>query len=173
MYKYMKTFPKPTNHRLSPGCGGIRKLPLPPLGRLLALCLFIVMSALPASAQEGLAVDNVFRLLGHSKGCKMVVMKNTRLKGYRLATYKSLTYGKQHAEAIAPYLKADRRAATKIREIVDNGRVASGYYMMPPLPSGANRYILFSHTDKGRGAVIYIEGNLSPEDIMTICYTKR
>lgn len=174
MYKYMKTFPKQTNQKLSPDNGdGIRKPPLLQFRRLLAICLFIMMSALSASAQEGLAVDNVFRQFGHSKGCKMVVMKNTRLQGFRLATYKSLTYGKQHAESIATYLKTDRRAAKKIREIVDDGRVASGYYMMPPLQSGANRYILFSRTDKGKGAVIYIEGNLSPEDIMTICYTRR
>lgn len=170
----MKTFSKSINPKWSPDYGdGIRKPPLSQLRRLLALCLFIAVSALSASAQEGLAVDNVFRLFGHSKGCKMVVMKNAKLQGYRLATYKSLTYGNQYATAIATYLKTDRRAAKKIREIVDDGRVASGYYMMHPLSSGANRYILFSHTVKGKGAVIYIEGNLSPDDIMTICYARR
>lgn len=126
-----------------------------------------------AHAQDGLAVNSIFQQYGHSKGCKMVVMQNTKLRGYHLNIYKSLTYSDKYAAGISTHLKTDRRSAKKIREVVDNGRIASGYYMMPPLPSGANRYILFSHTDRGKGAVIYIEGNLSPEDIMTICYTKR
>ena len=100
-------------------------------------------------------------------------MHNTKLRGYQLAIYKSLTYNNKYAASINNILKTDRRAAKKIREVVDDGRIASGYYMMAPLPSGNNRYILFSHTDRGKGAVIYIEVDLSPDDIMSICYTKR
>ena len=44
--------------------------------------------------------------------------------------------------------------------------------MMPAEEKNINRYILFSNTDSNRGAVIYIEGNLSPQDIMSICYSK-
>lgn len=141
--------------------------------RNLFLLILLLASALSARAQDGLAVAKVFQLYGHSKGCKMVVMQNTKLRGYRLATYKSLTYSSTFAAGIEPYLKTDRKAARKIREVVDNGTIVSGYYMMPPLPSGANRYVLFSRTDHSKGAVIYIEGNLSPEDIMSICYIKR
>lgn len=145
---------------------------LPILRMALATCFFC-LGTVSTSAQEGLAVNSVFLQYGHSKGCKMVVMQNTKLRGYRLNSYKSLTYPDKYAANINIHLKTDRRYAKKIREVVDNGRIASGYYMMAPLPSGANRYILFSHTDRGKGAVIYIEGNLSPEDIMSICYTKR
>lgn len=141
--------------------------------RNLLIFLLLLVSTMASRAQDGLAVAKVFQQYGHSKGCKMVVMLNTKLRGYRLATYKSLTYSNLYAAGIEPYLKADRKAAKKIREVVDNGTIVSGYYMMPPLPSGANRYVLFSRTDRGKGAVIYIEGNLSPEDIMSICYTKK
>ena len=103
----------------------------------------------------------------------MVVMKNTKLRGYHLIIYKSLTYPNKYAADIKTHLNTDRRAAKKIREVIDNGSIASGYYMMPPHANGINRYVLFSNTNKGKGAVIYIEGDLSPEDIMTICYTKR
>ena len=103
----------------------------------------------------------------------MVVMKNTKLRGFHLIIYKSLTYPNKYAADINTHLKTDRRAAKKIREVIDNGSIASGYYMMPPHANGINRYVLFRHTSKGKGAVIYIEGDLSPEDIMTICYTKR
>ena len=141
--------------------------------RTVLIAVMTLFVTLPSHAQEGLAVNSIFLQYGHSKGCKMVVMQNTKLRGYRLAVNKSLTYNNKYATSINNILKTDRRAAKKIREVVDNGRIASGYYMMAPLQSGNNRYILFSNTDHNKGAVIYIEGDLSPEDIMSICYTKR
>ena len=141
--------------------------------RTVLIAVMTLFVTLPSHAQEGLAVNSIFQQYGHLKGCKMVVMQNTKLRGYRLAGYKSLTYNNKYATSINNILKTDRRAAKKIREVVDNGRIASGYYMMAPLQSGNNRYILFSNTDHNKGAVIYIEGDLSPEDIMSICYTKR
>lgn len=147
----------------------------PPLltARTIVLLVMTMFTMLMCHAQDGLAVNGIFQQYGHSKGCKMVVMQNTKQRGYRLAVYKSLTYNDKYAASINNTLKSDRRAAKKIREVVDNGRIVSGYYMMTPLPSGNNRYILFSNTDRRKGAVIYIEGPLSPEDIMSICYTKR
>ncbi len=141
--------------------------------RTVLIAVMTLFVTLPSHAQEGLAVNSIFQQYGHSKGCKMVVMQNIKLRGYRLAVYKSLTYNNKYAASINNILKTDRRTAKKIREVVDNGRIASGYYMMAPLQSGNNRYILFSNTDHNKGAVIYIEGDLSPEDIMSICYTKR
>ena len=141
--------------------------------RTVLIAVMTLFVTLPSHAQEGLAVNSIFQQYGHSKGCKMVVMQNTKLRGYRLAVYESLTYNNKYATSINNILKTDRRAAKKIREVVDNGRIASGYYMMAPLQSGNNRYILFSNTDHNKGAVKYIEGDLSPEDIMSICYTKR
>ena len=150
----------------------IRKPPLI-AARMWLLLVMTLCVMLPCHAQDGLAVNGIFQQYGHSKGCNMVVMHNTKLRGYQLAIYKSLTYNNKYAASINNILKTDRRAAKKIREVVDDGRIASGYYMMAPLPSGNNRYILFSNTDRGKGAVIYIEGDLSPDDIMSICYTKR
>lgn len=141
--------------------------------RRLAMALFLAIAiSTSASAQEGLNVENVFQRFGHSKGCKMVEMRNASLKGYQLKVYKSLTY-KNLASAISPYLKADRKAAKKIREVVENGKMVSGYYMMAPLSKGINRYILFSNPSANKGAVIYIEGALSPDDIMKLCYSRR
>lgn len=136
----------------------------------LSIVLFFV-SFLPLAAQEGLNVDKVFQRYGKAKGCKMVVMRNTELKGYKLRTYKSLVYKKLHS-AIQPYLAADKKKARKIREVIEEGQLVSGYYMMPPLQGGINRYILFSNVGGSKGTVIYIEGTLSPNDIMKLCYSK-
>lgn len=139
------------------------------LWRILFVIAFALTSAAPAIAQEGLNINKVFQRFGHAKGCKMVEMHNAKLKGYELKVYKSLTY-KNIGASIDPYLKADKKNAKKIREVIENGQVVSGYYMMPPKGDGINRYILFSKVRPNRGTVIYIEGTLSPDDIMKLCY---
>ena len=139
--------------------------------RIMVTLAIMVACITTATAQEGLNVDKVFQRFGKSKGCKMVVMKNTELRGYKLQTYKSLVY-KNLYSAIEPYLAADKKSAKKVREVVEEGRIVSGYYMMAPLRGGINRYILFSNVGGHKGTVIYIEGTLSPDDIMKLCYSK-
>ena len=139
--------------------------------RIMVTLAIMVACTMTAAAQEGLNVDKVFQRFGKSKGCKMVVMKNTELRGYKLQPYKSLVY-KNLYSAIEPYLAADKKSAKKVREVVEEGRIVSGYYMMAPLRGGINRYILFSNVGGHKGTVIYIEGTLSPDDIMKLCYSK-
>lgn len=139
--------------------------------RIMVTLAIMVACTMTAAAQEGLNVDRVFQRFGKSKGCKMVVMRNTELRGYKLQTYKSLVY-KNLYSAIEPYLAADKKSAKKVREVVEEGRIVSGYYMMAPLRGGINRYILFSNVGGHKGTVIYIEGTLSPDDIMKLCYSK-
>ena len=139
--------------------------------RIMVTLAIMVACTMTAAAQDGLNVDKVFQRFGKSRGCKMVVMKNTELRGYKLQTYKSLVY-KNLYSAIEPYLAADKKSAKKVREVVEEGRIISGYYMMAPLRGGINRYILFSNVGGHKGTVIYIEGTLSPDDIMKLCYSK-
>lgn len=138
--------------------------------RMMFMAVFLML-AVAAMGQKGLNVDNVFQRYGRAKGCKMVVIENTTLHGYKLRVYKSLVYKKLH-HAVKPYLDADRKNAKKVREVIDGGELVSGYYMMKPLPGGYNRYILFSYVDSRKGTVIYIEGKLSPDDILKLCYSK-
>lgn len=140
------------------------------LNRILTTLAAILMLTLPAFGQKGLNIDNVFRLYGKANGCKMVVMHDTELRGYKLKTYKSLTFRKMKSD-VSESLNADRKSAKKIREVVEDGKIVSGYYMMAPLNGTTNRYILFSYGVNDSGAIIYIEGALSPEDIMKLCYS--
>ena len=139
--------------------------------RIMVTLAIMVACTITAAAQEGLNVDRVFQRFGKSKGCKMVVMTYPELRGYKLHTYKRLVY-KNLYSAIEPYLAADKKSAKKVREVVEEGRIVSGYYMMAPLRGGINRYILFSNVGGHKGTVIYIEGTLSPDDIMKLCYSK-
>ncbi len=140
--------------------------------RFFVVAVLAFVLHLTAMAQTGLCINDVFTRFGKEKGCKMVTMHNTTLKGYQINVYKSLMF-KHLADNVAPYLKADRKRARKIREIVEDGHITGGYYMMQPTADGQNRYILFSNGQGQCGTVIYIEGRLSPDDIMTLCYSKR
>lgn len=140
--------------------------------RTLTLMLLLLAMVASTFAQQGLRVADIFNRFGHEKGCKMVEMHDARLRGYTLKTYQSLTYRTQ-GEQIAPLLEDDRRQATKIREVISDGRVSSGYYIMSPSDNGLNRYILYTLKQDNSGAVIYIEGKLLPDDILKMCYQTR
>lgn len=135
---------------------------------IFSLALFV---ALTIQAQSDLAINQAFEHYGHGRGCKMVVLHNTQFRGYDLAVYQSLIY-RIKGDDIAQMLQTDRKHAKRIREVVNNGRVESGYYMLAPTSKGLNRYILFNSQTNSKGVIVYIEGALSPADIMKICYTK-
>ena len=140
--------------------------------RTITLILLLVAIATSALAQQGLRVADIFSRYGHERGCKMVEMHDTELHGYELKTYQSLTY-RIHGDEIAPLLEEDRRKAKKIREVVSDGRVSSGYYIMPPTAEGLNRYGLYTQKQDNSGAIVYIEGKLEPDDILKLCYQRR
>jgi hypothetical protein len=140
--------------------------------RLFIFVALLVTISHVSLAQQGLAVADIFTRYGHERGCKMVEMHDTNLRGYELNTYQSLTYRTQ-GEQIAAMLEADRKKAKKIREVVSDGRVISGYYIMPSTAEGLNRYVLYTQKADKSGAVIYIEGTLGPDDILRICYQRR
>lgn len=85
---------------------------------------------------------------------------------------KSLVYSR-YGNAIEAYLKTDRKNARKVREIVEDGIITSGYYMMKPVRQGLNRYILFRNGSKQSGTVVYIEGALTPDELMKLCTPNR
>ncbi len=128
----------------------------------------MIMSAAVAQAQDNLAVGAVFEKYGMRKGCKMVTLVDGKLKGRQLKLYKSLTY-RAYGSEIVGMLKADRKRARKITEVVVDGCVESGFYVFPPRDGGLNRYMLYRRVSDKAGAVIYIEAYLPPDEIRKIC----
>ena len=136
---------------------------------IIATILFISSNA---NAQNGLHINDVFSKYGHSKGCTMVEMNDIDIKGQRIDVFKTLTY-KRYAEEIGDFVDADRKQAKKIREVIHEGKVQSGCLMMPPTRKGHNRFIIFTNPINGTGAIIYIEGKVTVDDVMKICYKKN
>ncbi|MBQ2951702.1 MAG: hypothetical protein IJE12_11800 [Prevotella sp.] len=138
---------------------------------LLIIATLLLISG-NANAQNGLHINNVFSKYGHSKGCTMVEMNDIDIRGHRIDVFKTLTY-KRYAEEIADLVEADRKQAKKIREVIHDGKVQSGCLMMPPTRKGHNRFVVFTNPINGTGAVIYIEGKVTVDDIMKICYKRN
>lgn len=141
---------------------------------LFNLLIFIILLFIGghANAQKGLHINEVFSRYGNSKGCTMVEMNDIDIRGHRINVFKTLTY-KRYAEEIAGIVEADRKQAKKIREVIHDGKVQSGCLMMPPTRKGHNRFIIFTNPINGTGAIIYIEGKVTVDDVMKICYKKN
>ena len=68
---------------------------------------------------------------------------------------------------------ADKKKAKKVKEVVAGGQIQSGYYQLPQLKEDVNRFILFKTGKKGSATLIYIEGELDADDLVTMLFMKK
>lgn len=139
--------------------------------------IVLLLTALPlaAKAQQGLQIATVFQKYGKQKGVTMVELSNEMLEGYQMALYKSLSF-KNVEEALPTILRsleADKKKAKKVKEVVSGGQIQSGYYQLPQLKEDVNRFILFKTGKKGNASLIYIEGELEADDLVTLLFMKK
>lgn len=86
-----------------------------------------------AAAQQGLQIATVFQKYGKQKGVTMVELSNEMLETYQMTLYKSLVF-KDASDALPTILRcleADKKKAKKVKEVVSNGQIKSGYYQLP------------------------------------------
>ncbi len=77
----------------------------------------------------------------------MVELSNEMLETYQMTLYKSLVF-KDASDALPTILRcleADKKKAKKVKEVVSNGQIKSGYYQLPQLKEDVNRFILFKN----------------------------
>lgn len=139
---------------------------------LIALLLTIAGAAY---AQQGLQIASVFQKYGKQKGVTMVELSKEMLDTYQMTLYKSIVF-KDVEEAlptITRCLEADKKKARKVKEVVAGGQIQSGYYQLPQLKEDINRFILFKTGKKGTATLIYIEGELDADDLITLLFMKK
>lgn len=140
----------------------------------LTLLLFALFATV-AQAQQGLQIASVFQKYGKQKGVTMVELSNEMLDTYQMELYKSLVF-KDAEEAMPTLLRsleADKKKAKKVKEVVEGGQIQSGYYQLPQLKEDVNRFILFKTSKKGGATLIYIEGELEADDLVTMLFMKK
>lgn len=139
--------------------------------------IVLLLTVLPAvaNAQQGLQIATVFQKYGKQKGVTMVELSNEMLESYQMVLYKSLSF-KDVEEALPTILRCletDKKKARKVKEVVAGGQIQSGYYQLPQLKEDVNRFILFKTGKKGTASLIYIEGELEADDLVTLLFMKK
>lgn len=145
------------------------------LSRLLFTLLAATLATTALHAQEQLKINSVFEKYGKQKGSTMVELSGESLKDYRLDIYRSITlpYKKSVPNDIQQSLEADKKQARKIKEVVSNGFILSGYYQLPEKSKNINRYILFKTGNDGTATLIYIEGGSDSEELIKKLFIKN
>jgi hypothetical protein len=141
--------------------------------------LLLLTCLLPATSraeetQAGLRIEEVFQRYGKKRNVVMVELSNEMLETYGMTHYKSITI-KEDPEALRftrRCLEADQQGARKIKEVTDDGGVISAYYQLPG-NEGLNRFILFKVSTKRVVTLVYIEGDLDSDDLITILFTDK
>lgn len=142
---------------------------------LLALLCLLPVSLRAAETQKDLKIQEVFHRYGKKKNVTMVELSNEMLETYGMTRYKSITI-KNDPDALAftrRCLEADQKGARKIKEVTDDGGVVSAYYQLPGIEEDINRFILFKVNRKGVITLVYIEGDLDSDDLITLLFTKK
>ncbi|MDH6343055.1 hypothetical protein M2480_001405 [Parabacteroides sp. PFB2-12] len=141
-------------------------------------CLLFVCLAFPAEMhgkemQKDLRIQEVFQRYGKKKNVTMVELSTEMLETYGMAHYKSIKI-KNDPDAlrfIRRCLEADQKGARKIKEVTDDGGIVSAYYQLPVVREDMNRYILFKVSKKGEINLVYIEGDLDSDDLITLLFS--
>ena len=139
------------------------------------IVLLLTVASGMVRAQQGLQIASIFQKYGKQKGVTMVELSNEMLETYQMTLYKSLVF-KDVEEALPDFLnclEADKRKARKVKEVVAGGQIQSGYYQLPQLKEDVNRFILFKTGKKGSATLIYIEGELDADDLVTMLFMKK
>lgn len=140
-----------------------------------ALITLLLTAVGTAHAQQGLQIASVFQKYGKQKGVTMVELSKEMLDTYQMTLYKSIVF-KDVEEALPTIircLEADREKARKVKEVVAGGQIQSGYYQLPQLKEDINRFILFKTGKKSSATLIYIEGELEADDLITLLFMKK
>ncbi len=142
---------------------------------LLAFCLLFPADAGAMEMQKDLKIQDVFSRYGKKKNVTMVELSNEMLETYGMTHYKSITI-KNDEDALRftrRCLEADQKGARKIKEVTDDGGVISAYYQLPTVEEDINRFVLFKVNKKGVITLVYIEGELDSDDLITLLFTRN
>jgi predicted acetyltransferase len=142
---------------------------------ILPAFLLFLLPVMASAMQDDLKIKDVFRIYGKQKNVVMVELSKEMVDMYDITFYKSITIKNDPSALnyIRKCLETDQIGARKIKEITSNGAIISAYYQIAGINPGINRFILFKVDQKGVITLIYIEGKLDSDDLITILFTKK
>ena len=119
---------------------------------MLAALMLLPTGVGAAEAQKDLKIQDVFTRYGKKRNVTMVELSNEMLETYGMTRYKSIT------------IKDDPEALRFTRQCLeaDQGK-----------DPDVNRFVLFKVNSKGTITLVYIEGELDSDDLITLLFTKK
>lgn len=130
-----------------------------------------------AHAQEPLKTLTLFEKFGERPNVTRVELNGEILRSYRMTTYKSLVFKdvtnyQKEVEECLKYDVAHSLQVKKSQEVTDGGVLRSIYYQLTPVKR-KQRYLLFKRGKEQTAALIFIEGELTEQELMKMLYQKR
>ena len=142
--------------------------------RTIIFCCAMLLFMGSAQGQD-LKINSIFEKYGKLKGSTMVILSGEAVQNYRLSLYRSITlrYEAPLSDDLQQCLNADKEQARKIKEVISNGIIRSGYYQLPDEGKKMNRYILFKIGDDQQATLIYMEGDLKSEELINKLFVRE
>ena len=153
------------------------------------ILLFLGMLFLTSSVKAGekFCVLSVFDKYGYGKGVTMLEASKDLLKQYKIKQFKSIVFedGTEALPEIRACIEKDKVNAIKIKEIVHDGLITSGFYrlktemkryfsvgmkgIMPTFTKSReiNHYLIFKVQEK-KVTLIYVEGSLTTDELVEL-----
>lgn len=136
----------------------------------LLISLFGVFITQQSFAQSQPAVTAIFDKYGSSKGVTLLEISEELMKDYQIKHFKSIIFenGNNALPEIRKAIEKDKIGAKRIKESIQNGLLMSGYYRLKTEETNMNRYLIFKVGKNNKTTLLYIEGKLSPEELIEL-----
>jgi hypothetical protein len=141
---------------------------------VLATILFFLSINLQANQYEvhsKPAILSIFSKYGHFKGVTMLEASKELLQQYKIKQFKSIIFEKITDNQLAEIrieIEKDKKEALKIKEIIQDGLLMSGYYKLKTEDEKMNRYLIFKVSASKKTTLVYVEGELTPEELIDL-----
>lgn len=121
-------------------------------------------------AQKQPAVFHIFEQYGNKKGVTLLEISEELMKDYRIHHFKSIIFedGSFALPDIRKAISQDKKEAKKIKESLHDGLLVSGYYRLKTNDERKNRYVIFKVGNKNKVTLIYIEGMITPDQLVEL-----
>jgi len=137
--------------------------------RLIILFLILATFGLSISVRAQ-AVLSIFKKYGNDQGVIMLEASRELMKEYKIKTFKSIIFdnGINALPEIRKVINIDKEGALNIKESTKDGLLMSGYYQLLSEKAKLNRYLIFKVGKENKTTLIYVEGELTPEELVEL-----
>jgi hypothetical protein len=116
------------------------------------------------------AVLSIFKKYGNNYGVTMLEASRELMKEYKIKTFKSIIFdnGAKALPEIRKAINIDKEGALHIKESTKDGLLTSGYYQLKSENQKQNRYLIFKVGNANKTTLIYVEGELTPDELVEL-----